>query len=61
MNYLIINIDTIKIAIAEKIDFAMKRIETGEYFECIQCGEKIAEKRLEVDPTCSRCIECANN
>tara|TARA_B100000530_G_C15650423_1_gene366032 strand:- start:31 stop:360 length:330 start_codon:yes stop_codon:yes gene_type:complete len=44
-----------------KIDFAMKRIETGEYFECIQCGEKIAEKRLEVDPTCSRCIECANN
>ena len=44
-----------------KIDFAIKRIKTGEYFECIQCGEKIAEKRLEVDPTCSRCIECANN
>ena len=44
-----------------KIDFAIKRIETDEYFECIECGEEIGEKRLEVDPTCSRCIECANN
>ena len=38
---------------------ALQRLERGEYGECIECGELISARRLEVDPTCALCIECA--
>ena len=40
---------------------ALKRIEDGEYGYCIECGEDIALKRLEHNPTVATCITCASN
>jgi DnaK suppressor protein len=34
----------------------LKRMESGE---CAECGEPIAERRLEVDPTVLLCVSCA--
>ncbi|SFR81222.1 transcriptional regulator, TraR/DksA family [Marinobacter daqiaonensis] len=41
------------------IDAALKRIDQGEFGECVECGETINPKRLEIDPTTLYCIECA--
>ena len=38
---------------------ALKRLELGEYGECLKCGEEIAVGRLEVDPAATLCINCA--
>ena len=38
---------------------ALGRIEAGEFGECEDCGEEIAQGRLELDPATTRCISCA--
>ncbi len=38
---------------------AFARIECGEFGECIECGESIADKRLLVHPAVTLCIACA--
>lgn len=45
---------------ARRIEAAIKRIDEGEYGYCISCGEAIAAKRLEADPTVATCIVCAS-
>ena len=40
------------------IDSALQRIESGDYGTCEQCGNDIDYRRLEVQPTAMRCIEC---
>lgn len=40
------------------IDAALERIDKGEYGVCMNCGEKIAERRLEVRPFSRYCIDC---
>ena len=42
-----------------RIDAALKRIGEGEYGWCLECGEAIAPRRLEIDPAATRCIGCA--
>ncbi|MFC4352069.1 TraR/DksA family transcriptional regulator [Fodinicurvata halophila] len=42
-----------------KIDAALKRIDEDEFGYCVACGEEIAPKRLDLDPTVPRCIDCA--
>lgn len=42
-----------------RIDMALRRIDDGDYGYCRECGEKIPEKRLEIDPTCLNCVNCA--
>ena len=42
----------------QKIEGALRRIETGDYGYCFICGEEIDERRLAIDPTVSRCMEC---
>jgi len=42
----------------QKIDGALRRIEAGEFGECFVCGQDITLKRLQFDPTQTRCIEC---
>ena len=44
----------------QQIDSALKRIESGEYGDCLSCGEEIAEPRLELNPAVTLCIDCAN-
>ena len=43
----------------QKIGSALHKIEAGEYGYCIRCDELISQRRLEVDPSASLCIECA--
>ncbi|MGM0913448.1 MAG: TraR/DksA family transcriptional regulator [Pseudomonadota bacterium] len=42
-----------------RIDSALARLARGEFGECIECGEWIAARRLEWDPTVLKCIDCA--
>ncbi|MEE8202312.1 MAG: TraR/DksA C4-type zinc finger protein [Alphaproteobacteria bacterium] len=32
----------------------------GEYGDCVACGDEIAGKRLDLDPTTPVCIACAS-
>jgi len=41
------------------IEKALERIEAGDYGECLECGEVIPPGRLEVNPTATLCISCA--
>lgn len=41
-----------------KINEALGRIDDGTYGICEHCGEPIGEKRLEVRPVTTCCIEC---
>ena len=41
-----------------KIENALKRIDIGFFGICISCGEEISEKRLSIDPTVLKCIDC---
>ncbi len=41
-----------------KINDAMGRLEEGDYGNCFDCGEEIAEKRLRALPFAVRCREC---
>ncbi|MEL0106359.1 MAG: TraR/DksA C4-type zinc finger protein [Rhodospirillaceae bacterium] len=42
----------------KQIEAALKRIEDGEYGECLECGEAIPLKRLEIDPAVACCVNC---
>lgn len=42
------------------IDAALRRIAEDEFGYCEECGEEIPPKRLDLDPTMSRCISCAS-
>lgn len=44
----------------QRIDAALRRMEEGEYGVCVRCGEDIAVKRLEIDPSVPTCINCAS-
>lgn len=43
-----------------RIDQALHRIEADDYGYCDECGEEIAEKRLEIDPAANLCVRCAS-
>ena len=43
-----------------KISLSLAAIENADYGYCHNCGEDIALKRLEFDPTATLCIDCAN-
>ena len=42
----------------KSIQEALKRMDRGEYGECIRCGEDINEKRLKAVPWARMCIHC---
>lgn len=42
-----------------KIQLALKKIETGHFGDCEECGEEITEKRLLINPDFHTCISCA--
>ena len=44
-----------------RISSALARIDEEEFGYCVQCGDKIAEKRLENDPTVPTCLSCASS
>ena len=42
------------------VEAALCRIEAGEFGTCAVCDEEIDVRRLQVDPTNTKCIDCAN-
>lgn len=43
----------------KRIDAALSRLETEDYGYCLRCGEPIAFKRLQHDPSVTLCVDCA--
>ena len=43
-----------------EVDAALEKIEEGTYGVCVDCGQEIAEARLEARPLSVRCVECAS-
>lgn len=43
-----------------KINDALKRMESGNYGRCVECDAHISYKRLQIDPTSDLCINCKN-
>ena len=41
-----------------KIDEAIRRLETGVYGVCAECGAEIAEARLKALPFATLCVSC---
>ena len=42
-----------------KVNYALKRIEEGSYFQCDECGTDIPPARLELLPFTAHCVDCA--
>jgi len=42
-----------------RIEAAFKRIDDESYGECLECGEPIPPRRLEIDPAVALCVSCA--
>ena len=42
-----------------QIDAAFARMDEGEFGYCVSCGDDIAPKRLELNPSIARCVDCA--
>ena len=42
------------------IGVALRRIESGDYGYCLECGEEIDQRRLKADPINDHCIDCAD-
>jgi len=43
----------------QRIAAALERIDQGEFGFCLECGDEIAARRLELDPAAPLCIGCA--
>ena len=41
-----------------RIDAALVRIDAGQYGSCFECGDRIAERRLQALPFAVRCRDC---
>jgi RNA polymerase-binding transcription factor DksA len=44
----------------EEVDTALLRIQEGTYGKCENCGDRIAEARLNVLPYARYCVDCAS-
>lgn len=42
-----------------RIEMALIRMAEDEYGWCVECGEPVAYRRLEIDPAAHLCISCA--
>ena len=45
-------------ALLIEVQRAIERIDTGTYGKCVECGQPIPEKRLEVLPWAARDVKC---
>ncbi len=42
-----------------RVEGALRRLDTGGFGLCFICGDDIEPRRLEADPTVTRCTDCA--
>jgi len=45
----------------QKIEGALRNMGSGEYGYCFVCGDEIDIRRLQADPTNTRCIKCVEH
>ena len=45
----------------QAIEDALDRMSSGTYGTCVRCGGKIEDERLELLPTTSLCVHCAQS
>jgi RNA polymerase-binding transcription factor len=43
-----------------EVERALARLENGSYGVCVECGESIAEERLQALPAAALCFDCAD-
>jgi DnaK suppressor protein len=43
-----------------RITAALARMDEGEFGYCLECGDEIAARRIELDPAAPLCIACAS-
>lgn len=43
----------------QRIEAALSRCADGSYGDCLECGDPIDRRRLELDPAATLCIGCA--
>ena len=48
-----------RVAERARIAAALERMDEGEWGWCTACGNEIAAKRLQHDPSVAKCVECA--
>lgn len=41
-----------------RVEGALRRIDDGEYGDCLECGEPISLPRLEAQPEALLCVDC---
>jgi DnaK suppressor protein len=44
----------------QRIEVALRRLDSGDFGYCARCGEEIDRRRLDIDPATTRCIDCVN-
>lgn len=44
----------------QRVEAALRRIESGDFGICTRCEEEIAAPRLDANPTAVLCIDCAS-
>lgn len=49
---------SVKSEMVIRIDLALQRLSDGRYGSCDDCGEDIAESRLQIVPFAERCRQC---
>ncbi|MGB3626503.1 MAG: hypothetical protein WA989_11765 [Henriciella sp.] len=45
----------------KRIDAALRRLESGRFGHCLYCGDQIALRRLNHDPSIESCAVCDEN
>lgn len=43
-----------------RVDSALQRIACGDFGACRTCEQEIDPRRLNIDPTATQCVSCAN-
>jgi len=42
----------------QKINWALEKLEKGEYGKCKKCGKEIGQEKLEISPETELCSDC---
>ena len=56
--WIFLNRNTSDMKLLREVSGALRRIETAQFGECLQCEEPIAEKRLAALPWARYCVTC---
>ncbi len=43
-----------------RIEGALRRIDSGDFGFCLTCEKEINNRRLDVDPSYTQCVKCAD-